>query len=133
VIAVDTNVLLRLIVRDDERQFAQAQRMFAADEIYLLPTVVLETEWVLRSRYRYPRAAIADALLAIFALPRVAVERDGQIRWALDRYRTRGGFADLVHLACVPHGVSAFATFDGDVAKDAGSAPPVAILDVARH
>jgi predicted nucleic-acid-binding protein len=126
-IAVDANVILRLIVGDDERQLANAEKLFATKRVYLLPTVILETEWVLRSRYRYGRARVADAILAVMSLPGVTVEHSDAIMWAVGIYRKRGDFADLMHLACVPVGVSAFATFDQGVVADAGSEPPVVI------
>ena len=59
-IAIDTNVLVHLLVRDDEAQYAAAQRLVdqaaAAEEpVLILLGALLEADWVLRSRYRLDR------------------------------------------------------------------------------
>jgi len=53
-IAVDTNVLVRFLVRDDAKQAARAAALIQANEIWVCKTVLLETEWVLRSLYGFP-------------------------------------------------------------------------------
>lgn len=50
-VAVDTNVLVRLLVNDDARQARRARALFEREEIFISPTVLLESEWVLRSAY----------------------------------------------------------------------------------
>ena len=65
-IAIDTNVLVRLLVRDDEAQYSAARRLVdeaaAADEpVLIVLGALLETEWVLRSRYQLDKAGIAGA------------------------------------------------------------------------
>jgi predicted nucleic-acid-binding protein len=50
-IAFDTNLLVRALVTDNPEQVAVARRLMAEDTVYLSRTVLLETEWVLRSRY----------------------------------------------------------------------------------
>jgi len=69
-LGIDTNVLVRFLVRDDPEQFERARRLIkrevgsgAAVLISLL--VLLETEWVLRSRYRVAKAEIVAALSAL--------------------------------------------------------------------
>lgn len=61
-IAIDTNVLVRLLVRDDDVQARRAVALFEQNEIYVCKTVLLETEWVLRFGYELDGAAILDAL-----------------------------------------------------------------------
>jgi predicted nucleic-acid-binding protein len=51
VIAVDTNVIVRLVANDDPAQSPRAARLFAREDVYVPKTVVLETEWVLRVAY----------------------------------------------------------------------------------
>ena len=60
--ALDTNVLVRALVQDDAAQGRRAQACFDAQPVYVPVTVVLELEWVLRSRYGYSPKAIADAI-----------------------------------------------------------------------
>ena len=50
-LAVDTNVVVRLLVNDDPRQGALARRLFELDEIFIGVTVLLESAWVLESVY----------------------------------------------------------------------------------
>jgi predicted nucleic-acid-binding protein len=62
-IAVDTNVIVRLLVRDDEKQFAAATRLVdqaaaAGEPILIVLMSILETEWVLRSAYKLDKATI---------------------------------------------------------------------------
>lgn len=49
-IALDTNILVRFFVRDDEGQALKARALIAASQVLILTTVLMETEWVLRSR-----------------------------------------------------------------------------------
>lgn len=55
-IAVDTNVLVRLLTADDPKQLAAARSLFASDPIWVAKTVLLETGWVLRSLYGFETA-----------------------------------------------------------------------------
>ena len=62
-LGIDTNVLVRLLVRDNEAQFARAQELLkrevdARTPVLISLLVLLETEWVLRSRYRYTKGEI---------------------------------------------------------------------------
>ncbi len=61
-IAIDTNVLVRLLTRDDEPQSRQASALFTKNKIFIPETVILETEWVLRFADKLPQAAILEAL-----------------------------------------------------------------------
>lgn len=50
-IAVDTNIVIRFLTRDDEQQYQQAYALFQHYQISIANTVFLETEWVLRYAY----------------------------------------------------------------------------------
>jgi predicted nucleic-acid-binding protein len=52
-IALDTNVIVRLLTRDDEAQYQHAFRAVSSNEVFLAETVLLETEWVLRHAYGF--------------------------------------------------------------------------------
>lgn len=73
-IAVDANVVVRLLTGDDARQAARASALFRAEEVWLSKTVILETEWVLRSLYQFRGPQISAAMLALTSLPTVRVE-----------------------------------------------------------
>ena len=125
-IAADTNIPVRLIVADDDRQVAAILALLESERVYLPLTVLLETEWVLRSRYNYARKRIAAAFRGLMALPNLEVEdRDG-VAWAIDRYARRGDFADFIHMVA-SRPMTAFATFDVDVEKNAGTGAPISV------
>ena len=81
--AVDTNVLVRVIVADDQHQTAVARALVerALDEgaaIFVSDTVLCETAWVLDSCYSAPRFTIADALAGLLAAEQLADPLKGQ-------------------------------------------------------
>ncbi len=60
VASLDTNVLVRLIVQDDEQQALVVAKLLArhakkSESLFVAVTVMLELEWVLRSRYRFTK------------------------------------------------------------------------------
>jgi predicted nucleic-acid-binding protein len=111
--AVDTNILVRLVARDDHEQARAADGIIAGGEVLVLPSVLLETEWVLRSRYAMPRDEIATRLSAVCGQEGVTVASEGAILAALTAYADAGDFADLLHFALASEaGATAFITFD---------------------
>lgn len=121
-IAVDTNVVVRLIVADDAVQGQRAARLFAqASEIFVAKTVLLETAWVLQSAYGFPRDQVAEALRRLAGLPNVLVEDAEQMAAALDLGRTGMDVADALHLAACPE-AAPFYTFDRRLIRQAQAA-----------
>jgi predicted nucleic-acid-binding protein len=119
-IAIDTNVLVRLLVRDDEAQFAAAQRLVdhaaeVEEPVLILLGVLLETEWVLRSRYRLDKPSIAGAFTALLESADVELEHPPTLEEALYVWAQYPGadFADCLLTARAAHlGRSRFLTFD---------------------
>jgi predicted nucleic acid-binding protein len=129
VISLDTNVLVRLLTRDDEAQFQKAYALFSKREVYICETVLLETEWVLRHAYEYPPAEIRGALRKVIDLPNVSVSDPPRVALALEWHEKGLDFADALHLAGSQH-TEGMATFDKKLierASDLGSCPPVAL------
>ena len=61
--ALDTNVLIRVLTNDDAEQSRKATAFIRSQErVYILTTVALEIEWVLRSAYGFDREVIALGL-----------------------------------------------------------------------
>lgn len=116
--AVDTNVVVRYLTRDHAEQFARASALIKSSPIYVGTTVLLETEWVLRSVYRFSPAAIADAIRAFAGLPTVTVQEPTHLRTALDLLESGVDMADALHIASAG-GCQAFMTFDRELAKRA--------------
>lgn len=121
--AVDSNILLRLITADDPHQEAIARTLIAEHDIFVSLTCVMETEWVLRSFYRWPRGRIADALAGLDGFARVRLERADQLLWAVERMRAGADFADMVHIVAAGD-ASVFTTFDADIERVAGVDSP---------
>ncbi len=123
VIAVDSNVIVRLLTEDGEAQFEQTRELFATETISLPKTVLLECEGVLRSLYVLPPRQIAQALTSLIALPQVRCEDNDSVAAALDLMRQGFDFADALHLAS--SGVAErFASFDRVLARRARAVTP---------
>lgn len=120
-IAVDANVLLRYLLRDDEAQAARARRVFEGDERVLITDVVLaETLWTLMGRrYRASKTDLVAMIGNLLQDPGICFEDDDVIWSALQAYRaTEADFADalIVHKALktapVDDELKAIYTFD---------------------
>lgn len=98
-IAVDSNVLLRYLLRDDAAQSARAHRLFRASGFVLITDVVLtETIWTLLGRrYRVSKSEVVSTVEKLLGEPNVRFEDDQVIWRALQAYRrTKAGFADAL-------------------------------------
>ena len=122
-IAIDTNILVRLVTRDDDVQAKRAAALFEREEIFVSKTVLLETEWVLRFSYELTRPVILNALKNAVGLPQVTVEDSPAVAEALAFFETGMDFADALHLASGREAVR-FATFDERLKKSAATAAP---------
>src|SRR5882724_2481399 len=110
-IAVDTNVLVRLLTGDDLKQAAAARSLFAAGPIWIAKTVLLETGWVLRSLYGFEESAIRDAFTKLLGLKNVHAEDESAVAAALDLTVQGIELADAMHLSSRPPD-AAFVSFD---------------------
>ncbi len=110
-IAVDTNVLVRLLTCDDPKQAMAARAVLLRDSIWVAKTVLLETAWVLGSLYNFDDAAVVDALTKFLGLENVKAEDEPAVAAALALTAHGVEFADALHLASRPPGAS-FVTFD---------------------
>ncbi len=125
-IAIDTNIVVRLITADDERQLALALDLVSREDAFITLTVLLETEWVLRSRFGYDRKAIHAALINLPALLQIQVEAVADVDWALSRYAIGGEFADYIHIAAA-RPIGRFVSFEKTLAARAGSDAPAQV------
>lgn len=116
--AIDTNIVVRFLTLDNEPQAKAARSALEAGDIFIPLTVCLETEWVLRSAYRYSPERIAAGLSIVTRLPGIATEDPSAIATALEWLRDGMDFADALHLAKAD-GCSAFLSFDRKLAKAA--------------
>jgi predicted nucleic acid-binding protein len=116
--AVDTNVIVRYLTDDHPQQSPRARKVIDAQDVWVPTTVLLETEWVLRSVYHYTPARIAVALRQFAGLPRVALENAALAAQALDWVERGMDFADALYLGAAGH-CEALVTFDAAFAKAA--------------
>lgn len=118
-IAVDTNVLVRLLVGDDPSQAAKARQLFdraAAQHttIWIGDTVLVELVWTLARAYGRDRADVATALRALCSNATVTLESASAVRDATDAFaRGPADFADCLLCAkAVAIGCTQVVTFD---------------------
>lgn len=117
--AVDTNVLVRLLMVDDAAQ-ARAAELFVANGVWVSHVVLAETTWVLRSVYGHSPSQIAGAIEAALDWETLTFEDAGVVAIALQSYRARPGlkFSDCLIVAIARRaGHVPLGTFDKDLAK----------------
>jgi predicted nucleic-acid-binding protein len=109
----DTNVVLRVVYRDDpgqaDRAAAAWQAAVDSGGIFLATVVLVELTWVLRVAAKFDRAAIAAALESLCDSHGVSVEEEERVRRAIARFRIGAAdFSDCLIL---------------ETARDAGALP----------
>ena len=120
--AIDTNVLVRALTLDDAAQAARVQDLLRGHEVFIPVTVILELEWVLRSRYLYSAAVIAQAIEKIVTLENVVVGEHAAVLTAAAKLAQGWDFADALHHA-LSEGCDDFVTFDAGLVKQAKRRP----------
>lgn len=126
--ALDTNVLVRYLVQDDAAQHRAADIMIEAallegKPLFVPISVTLELEWVLRSRYRFEKAAFELLLARLLEADELLFESEPAIESALSLYQQGSAdFADALH-ASLAHaaGQTPLWTFDKAAAQLAGA------------
>ena len=98
--ALDTNILVRYLVRDDEAQFIKVLDLFADHRevglIINLP-VIIETAWVLRGTYNYSKQELIKTFRQLINTEGLIVQSDKIIQKALDEYeRSNADFEDCL-------------------------------------
>jgi len=119
VIAADTNVLVRLLVEDDEKEAAAVRELVAAakehqEPVLVTAPVLCELEWVLESAYDASRKDIAKAVQAFLDDAVFVVDGRDAVVEALAHYReTAADFSDCLIVATARRaGARTIATFD---------------------
>lgn len=126
--SLDTNVLVRLVVQDDEQQTLVALALLAkyaerSESMFVAITVMIELEWVLRSRYKFHKTEVLRAFSSLMTTVELVFESESPLEQAVARYEVgRAEFADYLHLALsAKHGALPFLTFDIGAGKEAGT------------
>ena len=130
-IALDTNVLVRYLVEDDEAQSRRATKLIEAtiareDELFVSDVVMCETVWVLSSAYPFSRNEITDALAGLLRARSVIFTSTDRLARSLEAYRNgKGDFADyLIRELAREAGAETVATFDKSLLKEPGFSKP---------
>jgi predicted nucleic-acid-binding protein len=120
-IALDTNVLLRFLVQDDEAQGTIATRIIETELRTEMPgfvttVAVLELYWVLRTQYGFASDIATDAIKALMSTPSLVFEQAEALQIALDF--EHGDLADnILHEVAKAQGCSGTITFDKKFAR----------------
>jgi predicted nucleic-acid-binding protein len=117
--AVDTNVLVRLATRDDEKQYAVALR-FVANGVWVSHIALVEMTWVLRTGYQFAHAEIAAIIDLLLEHSAVTIQDADIVVLALKHYRRRPslGFSDCLVLEVARKaGHMPLGTFDRSLSK----------------
>ena len=123
-LGLDTNVLVRFLVRDHEAQFDRARRLLkrevgSKERVLISLMVLLETEWILRSRYGLQKTHIIDAISALLDATELELEDEPAVEEAL--YLWKESAADFADCLIGAHhrrlGCRATATFDARAVK----------------
>jgi predicted nucleic-acid-binding protein len=126
VTALDTNVLVRVIARDDEAQRRRAEEVIAAGPCFVPDTVLLELAWVLESSYGATRAQVAAALEALLDVPTLFFASDLRVRRALAGIAAGLDVADAFHRAAAED-ADRLVTFDRRFARAAAGTAGVGV------
>lgn len=117
-LAIDANVIVRLLTGDHPQQSAKAKGLFERETIFVPLTMLLETEWVLRSAYGFGPPRLVAALRAFAGLRNVMIQDPPALAKALAWAERGMDFADALHLAQAGD-CEAFVSFDARLAKAA--------------
>ena len=121
--AVDTNVVVRLIARDDARQTTAAET-FVAGGAWISHVVLVETVWVLDSVYALAKDKLVLALDMLLNHAQLTIQDADVARAALERFRRRGaaGFSDCLVLEIARKaGYLPLGTFARALGRDEGA------------
>lgn len=126
--ALDTNVLVRLLVEDDAAQSAAARRLVRrsvadGDTLFIPVTVALELEWVLRSAFGFDKAAVAQTFSQLLSSVELSFQSEKAVEIALALYgRGAADFSDCLHASlAAASDEQPLWTFDRNAAKVEGA------------
>jgi predicted nucleic-acid-binding protein len=127
--ALDTNILVRWLTNDDMHQSATVAHLFDAaiskgERLFVTDTVMLELEWVLRTKYHYGRQKVTVAINALLDATELMFQTEPALEQALWLFKQSGprDFADCLHIALVSHSSQGpLLTFDDRTSKLEGA------------
>lgn len=122
-IAIDSNILLRFVVRDDDNQYRKAAAFLTGrtgeSSVFVSAVVLMETVWVLRRHYRYSKAQVESLVSELLQAVELSFEQEEYLSILLSTGSgLKGDIADyLVALSADRAGCAKTVTFDRRAAK----------------
>ena len=122
-IALDTNVLIRYLTRDNPEQAEAARALLQGlttdNPGFICREVVIEVVWVLERSYRFSRERIANIVVELVATDTLVIEDDNDVAQAAAAYRQGSAdFSDLMILSAANRvGAQPLYTFDRRFAR----------------
>jgi len=126
--ALDTNVLIRFLVRDNPEQADSARALLEGltteDPGFICREVIIEVFWVLERSYRFSREQIASIVIELIDTDTLVIEDDNDVAQATVAYSQGGAdFSDLMTLAAANRmGAQPLYTFDQRLSSLQGTA-----------
>ena len=118
-IALDTNVLVRFIVEDDDEQTERATRVIQDavtknEPLFVSEVVLCEAVWVLARVYKLSKEELVQTLRALLQAREVDIREKDGVRRAVDAFAGgKGDFADyVIRELATAAGCDRIATFD---------------------
>ena len=123
-LGIDTNVLVRFLVRDDQNQFEKARKLLKREvsngrRVFINQLVLLETEWVLRTRYGLAKTQMLETISGLLDASDIQLEDEPAVEEALFIWRdANADFSDcLIGARNRRLGCRATVTFDTKASK----------------
>ncbi len=120
-IALDTSIIVRIVVLDEPRHVEKAKQLMTDNICYITCSVIQEVVWVLSKLYKMQMQQIASVLDMLLFSEDIVVEEKFAVSQAVLWYQQGFDFADALHLATAGK-VTALATFDQVFIKAAATA-----------
>jgi predicted nucleic-acid-binding protein len=115
---IDTNILIRVLAKDDSRQWQIATEIFNTSRVVILSTVLLETEWVLRKSMGLNSNQIGELFRAMLLSETIVFRERDRVLATLEAFDAGMDFADAFHICGAAEGET-FITFDRNLVKRA--------------
>ncbi|OLP61341.1 hypothetical protein BJF93_21465 [Xaviernesmea oryzae] len=128
--AIDTNILVRLLVLVDEEQTRIAEDLLLHSRLVIMWSVLLETEWILRSVVKADRKTVNEKFRFLLTMPSLEVEQPEEMARVLDLHEAGMDFADAMHVVLA--GTRTFITFDRALVRRAKRKWPEARVKLAQ-
>lgn len=115
---IDTNVVLRYLLRDNEKQFVAGRNLFLEHEkgisqVECLSQVIVEVVHVLLSFYRISRQEVSVLVGGFVKSAPIEIEDRNGLNWIINRYgETKLGFVDLLLIEKAKSGLGEVFSFD---------------------